>query len=207
MGMNPSSFYKYTNGNRRPGTNVLIRVAQLGIDLDWLLTGEGQMLRSNSDVCTPLPLQTMGATEIDGPEGTLVRVPLVRLMTGEDDDPFLKETGTPEWLPKAFIQQNYGVAPSLLKGFRVSGDAMQPTLQPGDRVRGTLWEGGSLVGGAIYLLYRKPAGILLRRVRFDDDKLLLTAENPTVPDRSVGVESWTQSFRPVAQVLEYVRPL
>lgn len=207
LDMKPPSFYKYINGDRNPGTSVLVRFTHIGIDLNWLLTGEGQMLRSDSDFFTPLPIHTMGATEIDGPEEILVRVPLVRVVSGEDGDPHLKETGSPEWLPKGFIQQNYGVEPSLLKGFRVSGDAMQTSLRAGDRVRCALWDGDSLLDGAIYLLYRKPAGIIFRRIRFNGDEVLLTAENPEVPDRSVEIGNWTQSFRPIAQILECVRPL
>jgi SOS-response transcriptional repressor LexA len=84
---------------------------------------------------------------------------------------------------------------------------MQTSLRAGDRVRCALWDGDSLLDGAIYLLYRKPAGIIFRRIRFDGDEVLLTAENPEVPDRSVEIDNWTQSFRPIAQILECVRPL
>jgi SOS-response transcriptional repressor LexA len=84
---------------------------------------------------------------------------------------------------------------------------MQTSIRAGDRVRCALWGGDSLLDGAIYLLYRKPAGIIFRRIRFDGDEVLLTAENPEVSDRSIEIDNWTQSFRPIAQVLECVRPL
>jgi phage repressor protein C with HTH and peptisase S24 domain len=206
--MNPPSFYKYVNGQRNPGTTVLARLARLGVNINWVLSGEGHLMQSTSDFFTPLPLiEAMGPAEIDGPDEVLVRIPLVRVVAGTGEGPWLEEIGAPEWLPKTFVRQTYGVDPDLLKGFRISGDAMQDALRPGDRVRGALWQGDSLIDGSIYLLYREPGGVIVRRVRFVGDEVLLTADHPDVPDLEIDTDRWTQTFRPVAQVLEYVRAL
>lgn len=42
-----TSIYKYVNDERSPGTSVLIPLARLGMNLNWLLTGEGEMLVKN----------------------------------------------------------------------------------------------------------------------------------------------------------------
>lgn len=35
---------KYINGTTKPGTDVLIRFTELGMSIDWLLTGTGEMM-------------------------------------------------------------------------------------------------------------------------------------------------------------------
>lgn len=202
--MNPTTFYKYVNGDRRPGPSVLARLTRLGINLHWLLTGEGPVLRSHSDRFQPLPIQTMGPETIEGPDEPLHRVPLVRVEIG-DEGPFLKEVGTAEWLTESFVRDVYGVEPGRLKGFRVSGDAMKKSLQAGDRTRGVLWRGESLTDGSIYVLYSEPGGVIYRRVRFDGDQIRLVADHPDVPNRTVEVDVWHKRYRPVAHVLELVR--
>src|SRR5690625_7875375 len=42
--MSPPSFSKYIAGQRMPGGNILQRIAQLGVNVNWLLGGEGDML-------------------------------------------------------------------------------------------------------------------------------------------------------------------
>ena len=207
LGMKPPSFSKYVQGNRRPGAAVLKRLTRLGIDLHWFLTGEGSLTRSSPDTAHPLPIvQGTSPSELDSPDGTLHRVPLVHVTTNEDGRPQLEEEGPAEWLVDAFIQQTYGVPPDRLKAFRISGDAMTELIQPGDRVRGALWHGESLIDGAIYL-FHSTSGVIVRRVRRTDNALLLAAENPDVPDLSFDVDTWTNLLCPIAHVQEVVRSL
>jgi hypothetical protein len=205
--MNPTTFYKYTSGDRRPGPSVLVRLTDLGINLHWLLTGEGPALRARSDRFPPLPIEEKMKPEvIEGPEEPLHRVPLVQVEIG-DDGPYLKEVGSAEWLTESFVRDVYGIDPGRLKGFRVSGNAMKESLRAGDRTRGVLWRGESLTDGAIYVLYSEPGGIVYRRIRFERESVRLVADHPDVEDRSVAADTWHERFRPVAHVLELVRAL
>jgi hypothetical protein len=45
--MAPTAIYKYLNGQRQPGADLLIRMARLGINIHWLITGEGSMFAPN----------------------------------------------------------------------------------------------------------------------------------------------------------------
>lgn len=45
-----TSLYKYIKDERSPGSTILVPLAQLGINLNWLLAGEGDMLYNESGV-------------------------------------------------------------------------------------------------------------------------------------------------------------
>ena len=46
--IHPQSLYIYERGTSVPGGKLLELVAQIGISIDWLLTGEGEMLRGDN---------------------------------------------------------------------------------------------------------------------------------------------------------------
>jgi transcriptional regulator with XRE-family HTH domain len=48
MGKKPSSVYQYFNGTRNPGNEILHQLTNLGVNLNWLFTGHGQMLTSDA---------------------------------------------------------------------------------------------------------------------------------------------------------------
>lgn len=208
--MKPSSFSKYLQGTRRPGATVLERISQLGVNVHWLLTGDGPMMRAASgQAIQPLPLQSspdMGPSELDGPDGPIHRVPLVRVTVNEDGAPQLEEIEAAEWLSASYIRRVYGVPPDQLKGFRISGNSMQSTIRPGERVRAALWRGESLTDGAVYLIYSR-AGVIVRRVHLNGDEIVLGADHAGTEDLHYEADQWTERVRPIARVLEVVRSL
>lgn len=209
MGMQPSSFSKYLQGSRRPGAKILTKLSQLGVNMNWFLSGKGPMMRSGpTELRQPLPLKSDHSmnTSIQGPNGPLQRIPFVRVTADDAGSPVLEEVGTAEWMSQSFIRQAYGIPPEELKAFRKSGDSMAETIRPGERLRGTLWKGESLTDGAVYLVYT-PKGVILRRLYLRDDTITMTADNPEVPNRATGTEKWPGVFRPVARILEVVRSL
>jgi DNA polymerase V len=47
LGMAPSNLQKYLSGKPKPGLELLEKILDLGCSLDWLATGEGEMLAYN----------------------------------------------------------------------------------------------------------------------------------------------------------------
>lgn len=45
LDMKPQALTKYLNGESMPGGLILIRLHDLGVNVNWFLTGEGEMLR------------------------------------------------------------------------------------------------------------------------------------------------------------------
>ncbi len=44
IGLKPTAFQIYTNGRSLPGALILTKLSELGCNINWLLTGEGNML-------------------------------------------------------------------------------------------------------------------------------------------------------------------
>ena len=48
LGMKPSNLHKYLANEREPGTAVLARISELGCNIHWLVSGEGEMFANNA---------------------------------------------------------------------------------------------------------------------------------------------------------------
>lgn len=215
LGMKPTSFVKYTKGRRRPGAIILAKLSRMGVNINWLLTGVGPMLVSGPPPDRQHGRDPDSGTEyrpdksddkIDRSEEQFYRIPLLAIREDPDRGVQLVETGMEEWIPEGFIRKEYGVAPELLRDFRVTGDSMAETLRPGDRVRAVLWEDQVLTDGALYLV-RTADTFLIRRVRRREEEVVLVADHPDVADRAVPQEEWESEFTLVARILEVVRSL
>ena len=47
LGMQPLNLHKYLSGEREPGASVLARIAELGCNIHWLMSGDGEMYAEN----------------------------------------------------------------------------------------------------------------------------------------------------------------
>lgn len=210
LGMKPSSFAKYLNGGRRPGAVVLEKISRLGVNVDWLLTGEGAMLDRFSQLSpgrsTPpdqgeATVEEKEDVDCGGRNHDFHKIPLVRIREDPEEGLRLIETGQAEWVDETTLRQEHGVQPGLLRDFRVTGDSMRNAMKPGDRVRAVLWDCRSPNDGTICIL-RGPVSLLIRRVRLRGAEVLLVADNPDVPDRRVDREEWEADYEPIARILE-----
>lgn len=213
LGMQPSSFSKYTDGRRRPGAVVLEKLSRLGVNINWLLTGTGAMLASGvggSSLSIRDEPQERGESRsppgADSSDPRVHEVPLVRIQEEPDNTLRLIETGQSEWVRDSFIQEEYGVRPALLRDFRIFGDSMADTIRPGNRVRAVLWDCRSPNDGTI-CIFQSPISLLIRRVRLKDEAVALVADNPDVPDQKIGPEKWETEYEPIARILEVRRAL
>lgn len=56
--MKPQALTKYLNGESMPGGLILIRLHGLGVNINWFLTGEGEMLREGPPHAISEPIGT-----------------------------------------------------------------------------------------------------------------------------------------------------
>lgn len=58
LDMKPQALTKYLNGESMPGGLILIRLHGLGVNINWFLTGEGDMLREGPMHTISEPIET-----------------------------------------------------------------------------------------------------------------------------------------------------
>jgi len=223
LDMKPGSFGKYLRGKRRPGAGILQKLHRTGVNINWFLTGEGPALRaehsageseaSASDLSTSVP-ENESAEYHRTPT---VRVPTVRVRLTDSDTLQYDEIGDPVWLNEHCIQTRYGTDPDRLRDFWVSSNRMATTIQVGDRVR-TEREPPDLpmqelAEGDVYLLFG-PDGVFPARVRLHAPEsqspeagIVLDGDNPEATRYEVQPSDWTQTYRPIARVLEVIHPV
>lgn len=124
---------------------------------------------------------------VDAPasdDSTLVYVPLssVRASGGHGEEPFQHEIRGYVAYDRAQIRRETGVDPSRLVVLPITGNSMEPTLRPGDRVIIARYCGEPIVDGTIYVLRRDVQGVVIKRAYWTSDgTLLLRSDNRDAP--------------------------
>ncbi len=213
--MQPGSFTKYVQGERRPGATVLKRLPRLGVNVNWLLTGEGPMLLDEEDEDAGSPSLSSSAGNASAADGASHQaspayqpVPLVQVRVGAEGELMFDEIKEPERIRKSFIRRRYDIEPERLRLFRISSTMMADTIRPGDRVRGVRLPPDTEVEGTaknVYLVLG-PTGVFATRLHVNGE-VVLEGDNPEVDNRSLSQTEWDENFNPIARVLEVVRPL
>lgn len=145
------------------------------ISIDWLLTGDGNMLKSPSSPNTPIDERpTEPATHV--PEGNQEGIPLIPLsaMAGA----FTGDTQVMEYECERYVIPAFKGADFLIQ---VKGDSMQPTYYSGDLVACQ-----RVPLGDIFFQWNKTyvldtaQGPLIKRIRqgSDNNHILIVSDNP-----------------------------
>lgn len=124
-----------------------------------------------------------------------VQIPLasIRANAGEGEEPFQEQVERYVTFDREAIKRETNADPSELTMVAVTGDSMQPTLNPGDRVLVVRHrEGEPLIGGSIYICRSHLRGIIVKRLRWKDDQtVLLESDNDHGP--SIEIDMSTDS--------------
>lgn len=131
VGLPASTYQNYERDVRAPNTEGWEAFVKAGINANWLLTGEGSMLRVRDEPAS----SDSTALEAPMPSSGYVAIPLyneIRAAAGvgalnhtevADDALMFKE----DW-----VHYELGARPKDLCLIRVHGDSMEPTLRAGD---------------------------------------------------------------------------
>lgn len=217
LDMKPGSFTKYLRGARRPGASILERLTRLGINVNWFLTGEGQMMVKEPQPSPPGGLLTdpgmsMSTSDPQHDGDQYHPIPLVEVRVGSKGEMHLDEIGHPEWLSGSYIRHRYQVEPHRLRAFRMACSLMANTILPGDRVRTAILDldrsAQDITLNHPYVLLG-PSGVFAARIQRagETSPYVLTFDNPEVEDEEVSVQDWNEDVRPIARILEVIRPL
>lgn len=173
--LSTSVLNKWKNGKSEPTLTNLISMAQAsGVDLGWLVTGEGDMhgplwFRGERDDVggltqsgeyAPLPLYDIRAA---GGHGALVEAERV------SDTLMFK---------RSWIHQELHAQPNDLYLIFVDGESMEPTLRPGDIIVVDRREANTIPRDGIYVLRMDNSLLVKRLQRLPGRKVKVTSDNP-----------------------------
>lgn len=185
-------------GNPSGDTLKKIEAAYPELNTDWLLTGEGEMLKVPAVVTVYNPTSEERNEVGEGVDMSVIPAEVVEEIKAE----VVAEAAIPLISPEAankpnfdvrvYIEENTGelehINPTeLLKGAdaaeRVLRGAMQPTFIPSDVIFVRFLQNKTkITDGNIYYFDLKSRPTMIRKVKIEGDKLRLIAENPDFGD-------------------------
>jgi len=165
LGIGYRSWQGYESGSNYPGGEVFESLARLGINTNWLLTGEGPMRRGEGterDRGGPLAV-----TADLGPG--FIQVPRYDIAASAGGGSVVHCEQVVDYLAfrAEWVQDNLRVDPRYLALIRVTGDSMEPTMSDGDLVLVDTSQ-RRIATDSIYVLQFLD-GLLVKRVRSHAD--------------------------------------
>ena len=143
-GVSARGYQGYEDGRSIPGGDAIAGLVRLGINANWLLTGEGEMFNAPQRQPTPkiqadTPYQAGTATALSAQEATAsgryIALPLhngVRAAAGHGAVVGSEEADDSLMFREDWIYRDLRMQPKDLVLIRVAGESMWPTLRDGD---------------------------------------------------------------------------
>ena len=164
------TLYNYLSGEREPTPENLQKlVAHLGININWLLTGEGKMfIKKPRWLEEKEELEDMAqefGAEIIHPVPVLGYIP-AGFPTEIPDDAVIEWIYLPEVPKGSFV-------------FKAKGDSMSPIIKDGDYI--VVHPHRDIVSGNIVVYQNEWGEVCVKRYRVKGGKVFLVPENPDYP--------------------------
>ncbi|MFA9948759.1 S24 family peptidase [Dentiradicibacter hellwigii] len=143
-GVSARGYQGYEDGRSIPGGDAIAGLVRLGINANWLLTGEGEMFNAPRHQPAPkiqadTPYQAGAATVLSVQEATAsgryIALPLhndVRAAAGHGAVVGSEEADDSLMFREDWIKHELRMQPKDLVLIRVAGESMLPTLRDGD---------------------------------------------------------------------------
>jgi phage repressor protein C with HTH and peptisase S24 domain len=173
-----TTMVRYESGDREPPGDFVAAVSrEFGVDLQWLLTGDGSAPTAVADA----PDETPPAQPADN----IARIPLLapRVGAGDGDDGDDQIAG--HFSIDRSVTARLPVAEKRLRAALVRGDSMEPWVHDGDVV---LFDRDPEARDAVCVVSVRGAVQVKRIQDVDGDRLRIISDNPAYAPREVGPE-------------------
>lgn len=194
------TYVKHERDQSIPGGDHLAGIGLLGVDLTWVLTGQGgdelALARAHSVGIAQQLHAKYDATE----EFALLPLYDVRAAAGHgalaEDRPAAEHRA----FSRAWLSREVGLPPARLKLITVAGDSMVPDLHDGEEV---MIDSGDLevLREGIYV-FHLDGHIYVKRLALQGDRLMIISTNPSGrPPEELSLLRENASFRLIGRVI------
>jgi len=192
LGITFQTYNRYEKGHRIPDGEVLEKIAQtFGVNLNWLLTGEGPMFVKKPHWLEEREEQEALAKEL----GAMLVEPVPVLGYVPAGFPTeIPEDAIVEWITLPDIPKNSFI-------FIAKGDSMSPIIRDGDYI--VVVPNQEIVSGNIVMFQNDWGEVSVKRLRRKDGKLYLVPENPEYPV----TEYDPQKHKILGRIIKAFRPI
>lgn len=180
-GVTAEQLARYVRGESKPPFEVMARLAAAtDASLDWLARGEGPPPPGEADRAIAAQAERIGQVAADesGDEPErLVRPPRESLDPADGAPIESGQIVAPLAFEAAWLRQRLLAEPERVALIEAQGDAMEPTIRPGDLLLVDL-RVGRISDSALYVL-AVAGGLSVKRLqRLSDGAVIVSADNP-----------------------------
>lgn len=197
VGSKLRSWQDYEAGKKVPGSQVIAGLARLGINANWVLTGEGAMLQAER---SPQAAPEHMIQEV-GEEYALVPLYDVRAAAGHGAAVEEEQVTDSLAFKRQWIHQELHANPADLYLIYVDGESMEPTLRPGDVILVDRRSAQAVPRDGIYVLRMDDSLLVKRLQRLPGRKVKVTSDNPAYEPFDLALEAPGEDLAIIGRVV------
>ncbi|WP_321300185.1 XRE family transcriptional regulator [uncultured Sphaerochaeta sp.] len=199
FGLSQAVYSQYETGKRSVPDDLKQQLANMGVNIHWLVTGNGAMYLNFKESIPPASMGTISEPPI--PYSLKSKKELAGIPQNEDSIPipFISQklsAGPGQlWNEDCFTDDVIAIPTRMVKRFKgyklgaaeVRGDSMDPSLQNGDII---IFAEKMISGNGIYAL-SIDAEVYVKRIEFDpfDETLRVISDNPKYDAKILPVDT------------------
>lgn len=168
----------------------------LGVNVEWLVTGEGNMIKPN--------IISLDNADSDKLPAGFVQIPEYKICfgAGEAEEPTYEEIQdcVPAYFRSTFFSDR-GINPKNCRRFKVIGDSMIPLINSGDYITVDCTPKDYLENNQIYALVFDHS-LRVKRLIKSFKTLTIRSDNPIYPDEVLTLEEAAQMIHIIGKVIE-----
>lgn len=168
----------------------------LGVNVEWLVTGEGNMIKPN--------IISLDNADSDKLPAGFVQIPEYKICfgAGEAEEPTYEEIQdcVPAYFRSSFFSDR-GINPKNCKRFKVIGDSMIPLINDGDYITVDCTPKDYIENNQIYALVFDHS-LRIKRLIKSFKTLTIRSDNPIYPDEVLTLEEAAQMIHIIGKVIE-----
>ena len=168
----------------------------LGVNVEWLVTGEGNMIKPN--------IISLDNADSDKLPAGFVHIPEYKICfgAGEAEEPTYEEIQdcVPAYFRSTFFSDR-GINPKYYRRFKVIGDSMIPLINDGDYITVDCTPKDYIENNQIYALVFDHS-LRIKRLIKSFKSLTIRSDNPIYSDEVLTLEEAAQMIHIIGKVIE-----